>query len=165
MKGARLKGTRVRGPDPRLGAALLAGLVVLAAPAALALPKYRVQAAQQLGHDKGDPLWQLSGRVMPCVTCHTRPQGGQGWNAFGESLRAGFRERPTAKFGAVLYAVLEKEADADGDGFPDALEFHARTLPGDPNSRPSRPLRDLQAEFGEAGGLNLYRPRAEAPRK
>nr|WP_246363475.1 hypothetical protein [Deinococcus budaensis] len=151
-------------PQVRLGAALLAGLVLLSAPAALGLPKYRTQAAQQLGHDKDDPLWQLSGKVMPCVTCHTRPQGGQGWNAFGERLRAGFREQPTAKFGAVLFAVLEEGADADGDGFPDALEFYARTLPGDPKSRPAQALALLQAEFGKAGGLNQYRPKAGPPR-
>ncbi|WP_231557315.1 hypothetical protein [Deinococcus sp. YIM 77859] len=141
----------------RLGAAL-AGLVLLSAPAALALPKYRLQAAQQLGHDRDDPLWQLSGRVMPCVTCHLRPQGGEGWNAFGESLRAGFRQHPGAKFGDVLYSVLTAEADADGDSYPDALEFYARTLPGDPNSRPQRPLADLQAEFERAGGLKQYAP-------
>jgi len=155
----------MRGPDPRLGAALLAGLVLLSAPAALALPKYRVLAAQQLGHDRDDPLWQLSGKVMPCVTCHTRPQGGQGWNAFGESLRAGFREQPQAKFGAVLYGVLSQEADADGDGFPDALEFYARTLPGDPRSKPAKALAALQAEFEKAGGLAQYRLRTEPPRK
>lgn len=149
----------------RLCGALLAGLVALSAPAALALPKYRTLAAQQLGHDKGDPLWQLSGQVMPCVTCHIRPQGGSGWNAFGESLRAGFREQPTATFGAVLFRMLEKETDADGDGFPDALELYARTLPGDPDSRPQKPLTALQTDFEKAGGLSQYRPRADRPGK
>lgn len=144
--------------------AALAGLVLLSIPAALALPKYRLQAAQQLGHDRDDPLWQLSGKVMPCVTCHSRPQGGQGWNAFGESLRAGFRRHPNAKFADVLYGVLQAKADADGDTYPDALEFYARTLPGDPNSTPSQPLPALQAAFERAGGVTQYAPRKDAPR-
>lgn len=137
----------------RLGGALLAGLVLLSAPAALALPKYRTEAARFLGHDKDDPLWQLSGKVMPCVACHTQPQGGKGWNAFGQSLQAGFRAQPQASFRTVLRSVLAREADADADGYPDALEFFARTLPGDPNSKPTKPLRDLRAEFEKAGGL------------
>lgn len=143
----------------RLSGAVLAGLVALFAPAALGLPRYRLLAAQQLGHDRGDPLWEYSGRVMPCVACHTRPQGGQGWNSFGESLRAGFREQPKAKFGDVLYAVLEQQADADGDRYPDALEFYARTLPGDPESRPLKGVKELQAEFEKAGGMGQYQPR------
>ncbi|SMB96247.1 hypothetical protein [Deinococcus hopiensis] len=138
---------------------LLAGLVALSAPVALSMPRYRLTAAHQLGYDKGDPLWEYSGKVMPCTTCHTRPQGGQGWNPFGESLRAGFREQPGAKFGAVLYSVLQKKADADGDGYPDALEFYAHTLPGDPKSLPARPLAGLQAEFEQAGGLKQYTPK------
>jgi len=149
----------------RLWGAVLAGLVALFAPAALGLPKYRLLAAQQLGHDKGDPLWQYSGRVMPCVACHTRPQGGQGWNPFGESLRAGFREQPKAKFGDVLYTVLEQQADADADGYSDALEFYARTLPGAPESRPLKAVRELQDEFEKAGGMNQYQPKQVEPSK
>ncbi|MEF2279939.1 hypothetical protein V3W47_16720 [Deinococcus sp. YIM 134068] len=141
-----------------LGAALT-GLVLLSAPAVLALPKYRLLTAQQVGHDKGDPLWQLSGRVVPCVTCHLSAQGGPGWNPFGESLRAGFRAEPGARFGEVLYRVLEARADADGDAYPDALEFHARTNPGDAASRPEQGLDVLQAEFEAAGGLEQYAPR------
>ncbi|WP_052016721.1 hypothetical protein [Deinococcus sp. RL] len=137
----------------RLGGALLAGLVLLSAPVALALPKYRTEAARFLGHDKDDPLWQLSGKVMPCVTCHTQPQGGEGWNAFGQSLQAEFRAQPTASFRTVLRSVLAREADADADGYPDALELFARTLPGDPTSKPAKSLGDLRAEFERAGGL------------
>lgn len=139
---------------------LLAGLVALSAPVALSMPRYRLLAAQQLGHDKGDPLWEYSGKVMPCTACHTRPGGGQGWNAFGESLRAGFREEKGAKFPAVLYSVLRKNADADGDSYPDALEFYARTQPGDAGSQPQKPLAELRAEFEKAGGVEQYAPKA-----
>lgn len=143
----------------RLGGALLAGLVLLSAPAALALPKYRTEAVRFLGHDKDDPLWELTRKVMPCVTCHIQPQGGKGWNAFGQSLQAGFRAQPTANFRTVLRSVLAKNADADADGYPDALEFFARTLPGDPKSKPARALPDLQTEFEKAGGLTQYQPK------
>ncbi|GAA5514200.1 hypothetical protein Dcar01_02954 [Deinococcus carri] len=141
-----------------LGAAL-AGLVLLAAPATLAMPRYRLIAAHQLGYDRDDPLWELSRTVMPCTTCHLRPQGGQGWNTFGESLRAGFRAEPGAKFADVLYNVLKADADADGDGYPDALEFYARTLPGDPQSHPAKPVAQLQADFEKAGGMAQYAPK------
>ena len=139
---------------------VLAGLLVLSAPVALALPRYRLLTAQQVGHDRDDPLWQLSGRVVPCVTCHLHPQGGPGWNPFGESLRAGFRAGPGARFGDVLFRVLEARADADGDTFPDALEFHARTNPGDPASRPDAPLDELLAGFEAAGGVGQYAPKS-----
>lgn len=143
----------------RTGGALLAGLVLLSAPAALALPKYRLIAAHQLGYDRDDPLWQLTRTVMPCTTCHVRPQGGPPWNAFGESLRAAFRAQPQTSFGEALYAVLQAKADADGDGYPDALEFFAHTLPGDPKSRPDKTVAQLQAEFERAGGLAQYAPK------
>lgn len=140
-----------------LGAAL-AGLVLLSAPVALALPRYRVLTAQQVGHDRDDPLWELSRRVVPCTTCHLRPQGGEGWNPFGESLRAGFRADPQARFGEVLYRVLEARQDADEDGSPDALEFFARTNPGDPASHPGASLEEVRAAFEAAGGTEQYRP-------
>lgn len=152
-------------PAARGVGAALAGLVLLSAPATLAMPRYRLIAAHQLGYDQGDPLWQYSGKVLPCTTCHLRPQGGQGWNVFGESLRAGFRAHPGAKFADVLYAVLKEDADADGDGYPDALEFYARTLPGDPASHPTRPVAALQADFERAGGTAQYAPPADAAGK
>ena len=43
-----MDGIRMRGDGARLGGAFLAGLVLLSAPAALALPKYRVEAARFL---------------------------------------------------------------------------------------------------------------------
>lgn len=149
----------------RVGGALLAALVLLSAPAALALPKYRTEAVRFLGHDKDDPLWELTRKVMPCVTCHTQPQGGKGWNPFGQSLQAEFRAQPHANFRTVLRSVLAKNADADADGYPDALEFFARTLPGDPRSRPAEALAVLHAEFEKAGGLTQYQPRTGPPGK
>lgn len=154
-----MAGVAVAGLSPRPLGAALAGLVLLSAPVALALPRYRAVTAQQVGHDKDDPLWELSRRVVPCTTCHLRPQGGPGWNPFGESLRAGFRADPGSKFGAVLYRVLEARQDADEDGYTDALEFSARTNPGDPASHPGESMQEVQAAFDAAGGMEQYRPK------
>lgn len=149
----------MKGNGARIGGALLAGLVLLSAPAALALPKYRTEAVRFLGHDKDDPLRELTRKVMPCVTCHTQPQGGKGWNPFGQSLQAGFRAQPTANFRTVLRSVLAKNADADADGYPDVLEFFARTLPGDPKSKPEKAVAELQKAFEQAGGMVQYAPK------
>ncbi len=143
----------------------LAALVLLAAPVALAMPRYRAQAIQQFHYDEGNPLWELDRRVMACTFCHVNEGGGAPWNPFGEAIRAGFRADAAAggkgKFPDVLYAVLHAGGDADGDGFPDALEIFAHTLPGDPGSRPDQPLSALQAGFAAAGGAAQYAPKVQ----
>ncbi|CAM3402198.1 hypothetical protein DESA109040_11185 [Deinococcus saxicola] len=146
-------------------AALLAGLVILGLPVALAMPRYRSQAIVQFHYDAGNPLWELDRRVMACTFCHVNVGGGAPWNPFGEAIRAGFRADAEAgqkgKFPDVLYAVLKADGDADGDGYPDGLEVFARTLPGDPESRPDKPLADLKAGFAAAGGVAQYAPKAQ----
>ncbi|MDV6375876.1 hypothetical protein [Deinococcus arenicola] len=154
LKGSGLKVSTV--------AACLAALVLLAAPVALAMPKYRAQAIQQVHYDVDNPLWELDRRVMACTFCHVDAGGGAPWNPFGEAIRAGFKADAAAgqkgKFPDVLYAVLKKDADADGDGYPDALEVFAHTLPGDAGSKPSVPVADLRARFAAAGGVGQYAP-------
>lgn len=143
-------------------ACALAGLVVLAAPVALAMPKYRNQAVVQFHYDRDNPLWQLDRRVMACTYCHVKDTGGPPWNSFGEALRSVFRADAGAgkhsKFPQILFSVLQAGGDADGDGYPDVLEVFARTLPGDPKSKPTQPAADLQAAFERAGGLAQYAP-------
>ncbi|OLV19388.1 hypothetical protein BOO71_0002920 [Deinococcus marmoris] len=152
----------------RIVAASLVGLVILSLPAALAMPKYRSQAIQQFHYDEGNPLWELDRRVMACTYCHVNVGGGAPWNPFGEAIRAGFRADAEAgqqgKFPDVLYAVLKADGDADGDGYPDALEVFAHTLPGDAESKPATPLADLKAEFAAAGGVAQYAPKAATGR-
>ncbi|GGM13549.1 hypothetical protein [Deinococcus aerophilus] len=147
----------------------LATLVLLGAPVALALPKYRLQAIPQLRYDADNPLWTLDRRVMACTYCHVHEGGGAPWNPFGEAIRAGFRADAEAggkgKFPDVLYATLQAGQDADGDGYPDALEVFARTLPGDPASRPDQPLAEVQAAFAVAGGVEQYAPAKGTPKK
>ncbi|MBZ9713327.1 hypothetical protein [Deinococcus multiflagellatus] len=154
---------------PRLVAGLLGALVV-AAPAlvspALALPKYRTQAAPQLHLTEGNALWQLDRRVMPCTYCHVDPAGGPGWNPFGQALQRTFAEAAAAgqhlNFPQALSQLLAANTDADGDSYADALEVFAKTLPGDPQSKPETPVADLAAAFEQAGGVAQYAPLKKA---
>ena len=137
-------------------------LAVLLGGAALALPKYRLQAAPQLYLTGGNDLWQLDRRVMSCAYCHEQETGGGSWNPFGQAIQATFRREAEAgravKFPQALSVLLESNGDADSDGYADALEVFARTLPGDPASHPERPAADLQAEFDAAGGAAQFAP-------
>ncbi|MFC4426871.1 hypothetical protein [Deinococcus navajonensis] len=141
---------------------LLAGLVLLSAPATLALPTYRKQAAQLMHYDRDNPLWALDRRVVPCTFCHVKETGGAPWNPFGEAIRATFRADAEAgrhrKFPEVLQALLASEGDADKDGYADVLEVFARTLPGDPQSKPTDSVAQVRAAFDKAGGVKQYAP-------
>lgn len=142
-------------------------LLVLAAPAALALPKYRLQAITQFHLDDGSGLAALDRRVMSCSYCHVSDSGGAPWNPFGEAIRATFRADAEAggraRFPEVLYTLLELGTDADGDTYPDALEVWAKTLPGDAASTPAEPLETVQAEFEAVGGGEQFKP--QSPQK
>lgn len=139
-----------------------AGLLLLAVSGGvLAMPQFRLQAIVQLHYDQLDPLWAYSGKVMSCTFCHVNKQGGAPWNVFGQALKAGFVANPKTSFGDVLYTVLKANGDSDGDGYPDAIEVFAHTLPGDPASHPDRPLAELQQEFDAAGGVVIYAPKAK----
>ena len=124
----------------------------------LAMPQFRMQAVVQLHYDKLDPLWQYSGKVMSCTFCHVNKSGGAPWNVFGQALKAGFAANPRSNFGTVLYTVLQANGDSDGDGYPDATEVYANTLPGDPQSHPDKPLAELEQQFTAAGGTAMYAP-------
>ncbi|WP_243398218.1 hypothetical protein [Deinococcus koreensis] len=146
----------------RLLPGVLVALVALSVPAALAMPRFRIQAIPQLHYDTGNALWELDRRVMACTFCHVKDSGGAPWNPFGQAIQAAFQADAKAggkaKFPEVLYATLKAGGDADGDGYLDALEVYARTLPGDRESVPDRPLKELQAAFEGAGGIAQYAP-------
>ena len=141
----------------RRGAAGLAGLfagTLALLSLAVARPTYREQAIRQF-HYTGSVL---SRRTMACTFCHERERGGAPWNTFGEALKQGFSDHPTSRFGTVLYEVLREGGDADADGYEDALEVFARTLPGDATSRPKERVEDLKIRFQQAGGVEQYQP-------
>jgi hypothetical protein len=141
-------------------AAGAAGLALVAAllPAAVARPAYRLQAIRQLGI----PGSTLSRNTMACTYCHAREGGGAPWNPFGEAIRAAFRAEPEAGFPEALYLTLATGNDADRDGYPNAVEVFARTLPGDPASRPQAAPEAVARELEEAGGVERYRPKPPA---
>lgn len=150
------------GVSGRTLAGAFAGLLLLTAPVALAMPAFRRAAIQQFHYDRDNPLWELDRRVMACTYCHVRETGGAPWNPFGQALQAQFvkdtRAGRTQKFPQVLHDLLKAGQDADGDGYADALEVFARTLPGDPKSKPEQSVADLQAAFEKAGGAAQYAP-------
>lgn len=137
---------------PFLRFCLLMGTGILLVGSAFALPQYRLQAIKQF-HYKGSPLKKST---MGCTFCHVKDAGGAPWNAFGENLRQTLRENPSKSMADALYLVLAKDLDSDDDGYGDALEVYAHTLPGDPSSKPTQKLEDLQAEFVKSGGLEQY---------
>lgn len=149
----------VAAPRVRVGSALVISAFVVAgagvlAGTALAMPQYRLQAIAQL-HYPG-PTW--SRKTMDCTFCHVNARGGPPWNAFGQELVAKLGSDPKLTFDKALYLVLQEGKDADGDGYPDALEIFAHTLPGDPSSKPTESLAELQARFAAAGGVSQYAP-------
>ncbi|PTA68852.1 hypothetical protein [Deinococcus arcticus] len=152
-------------PSLRVAAGVL-GALVLAAPAlvspALALPKYRTQAAPQLHLTEGNALWALDRRVMPCTYCHVDPTGGPAWNPFGQALQQTFATEAAAgrhlTFPQALHTLLAAGTDADEDRYADALEVFAKTLPGDPDSKPETPVDELTTAFEKAGGVTQYQP-------
>jgi hypothetical protein len=110
-----------------------------------AFPAYRQQIAKQ---------YHLVEKRVTCQYCHVNAGGGAPWNAFGQELKT-LNKGNIAK---ALYDVLEDDTDADKDGYKDALEVFAGTLPGDKNSLPLVNVQTLETNFESAGGLELYQP-------
>lgn len=138
--------------------------LVLAGPAviigtAFALPQYRLQAIKQF-HYKGSTLKKST---MPCTFCHVNDSGGAPWNSFGENLRKTFRENPDRSISEALFLLLKQDLDSDQDGYSDILEVYAHTLPGNPESKPAKPLDALKTAFAKAGDIEQYAP--ESPSK
>lgn len=144
------------------GLTALALLAFLPPSVALAMPRFRVQAIEQFHYDRENPLWQYDRRVMACSYCHVKEAGGAPWNSFGQALQAQFQadslKGQKNKFPQVLYDLLRADKDSDGDGFTDALEVFAKTLPGDATSKPEKTVAELQKEFGAAGGVAQFAP-------
>ncbi len=121
---------------------------------AVARPPYRTQAIAQF-HLEADPAKK---NTTACTYCHVNAGGGKPWNPFGEEVKRAFRENPRAFIPDALYAALKFGDDSDKDGYSDALEVFALTLPGDPQSKPSEAVADLQKRFDSAGGVEQYNP-------
>jgi hypothetical protein len=91
-----------------------------------------------------------------CQLCHMKVRGGAPWNPFG--LAIGKFRAKRLPIDQAVFEALKLEADVDQDGFSDALEVFAGTMPGDANSKPLETLEELKAKFDAAGGVTQYAP-------
>lgn len=138
-----------------------AGLVVLGfASAGVAKNQYRLAAIAQynLEPDREDGT-----RGVACTYCHVNTTGASPWNPFGLNLRDTFRKETSpvatsdARIKEALFKVLTKKLDSDGDGYFDALEVYAGTLPGNKINLPSRDVKALEAAFTASGGFAQFK--------
>ena len=120
---------------------------------ARAFPQYRLAAIKQL---RLTPDPKDGPAVVQCTYCHVKPEGGDPWNAFGIKIQT--RVSQVVDINKAIFDVLAEMKDADGDGYVDALEVFAGTLPGDKTSRPLTDVVYLKQVFDKAGGLEQYRP-------
>jgi len=73
--------------------------------------------------------------VQSCGFCHVA-EGPPKRNPYGADLKAALEQAQTRILSAaILHSIDDK--DSDGDGFTNAAEIAADTLPGDPASRPA----------------------------
>jgi hypothetical protein len=115
---------------------------------------YRLAAQEQY------LLLEKSGKgEITCAYCHTSPNGGAGWNKFGQQLRDLYFGEARRNVGDMLFMALRANKDADADGYTDVLEVVAKTLPGDAASKPAKSVADLQAELTKLGGLQVFMPK------
>ena len=126
-------------------------LIALGSAPTLAFNSYRLQAIKQL---KLEPDKADGTMVVGCVLCHVNAEGGDPWNAFGQRVQA----KLGGDFAKTLIEVLSELRDSDADGYNDALEIFAKTLPGDAKSVPSQKLEELQQAFEKGGGLEQFKP-------
>jgi hypothetical protein len=110
-----------------------------------AFPAYRAMAVKQL---------HLVDERVKCTYCHVNTTGGNPWNPFGQQVQ----DALTENFPRTLYEVLKLKNDADGDGYFDALEVFAGSLPGAKSVMPLVDAKSLQQYFEKAGGFELYKP-------
>ncbi len=119
---------------------------------ALARPIYNAIMEHQYGirEDK-------NARASTCLYCHTDLEGSD-WNAFGLELRNTFKKEGGKRIPESLYLVLKRDKDSDEDGYKDVLEVFAKTLPGDPESKPKNSAAELEAQLEAEGGVDLFKP-------
>jgi hypothetical protein len=139
---------------------LLAGLIALVfAGASTAKNQYRLAAIAQykLEADREDGT-----RAVACTYCHINSTGAAPWNAFGKNLRDSFRKESVImpadqRIKEALYKVLLRKLDSDDDGYIDALEVYAGTLPGNALSTPKRDVEELEQAFLASGGYAQFK--------
>ena len=92
-----------------------------------------------------------------CAVCHADPAGGGAVNPYGKDVKAFLKATGNKPLtGEGLHSLDLK--DSDGDGFANADEFKADTLPGDaashPDKKPDLPTKTVGSE-GEVSPFDL----------
>jgi hypothetical protein len=124
---------------------VIAGLGISQLSAVSAFPAYRAQVVQQ---------FKLTDARVGCTYCHVSVSGGAPWNPFGQAVQ----NKLTGDIAATLLEVLQANQDADSDGYSDALEVFAGTLPGNKDSAPLVKVVALQIAFDKSGGVAQFKP-------
>jgi hypothetical protein len=139
------------------------GLLALGlASGGFAKNQYRLAAIAQF---KLEPDRDDGTRAVSCTFCHINSTGAQPWNPFGLNLRDTFRKETSpiassdSRIKEALFKVLTKRLDSDNDGYFDALEVYAGTLPGNKTSTPTRDLNALENAFVASGGFAQFKAR------
>jgi hypothetical protein len=151
MAGGMMKATH-----GLLCALALVGALALT-PLVSARGAYLRQALPQL-HVAEVVTFQKAG----CTLCHVKTTGGNPWNPFGESVKANFFGAANKNIAEALYLTMLANKDSDGDGYGDALEIIAHTLPGDAASKPTDRVDTLAAEYKAWGGAKYFRVKPAA---
>ena len=126
----------------------------------IAKNQYRLAAIAQF---KLEPDREDGTRAVACTFCHINSTGASPWNPFGLNLRETFRKETNqiassdTRIKEALFKVLAKKLDSDGDGYFDALEVYAGTLPGNKVNTPTRSVKDLEAAFTASGGFAQFK--------
>ncbi|MFN3266767.1 MAG: thrombospondin type 3 repeat-containing protein [Deinococcales bacterium] len=133
---------------------------VFFASSGVAKNQYRLAAIAQykLESDREDGT-----RAVACTYCHINSTGASPWNPFGVNLRDVFRNKTRLRDSSdkrikdALFEVLKSRLDSDGDGYFDALEVYAGTLPGNKLSVPNRNVVELEKAFMASGGFAQFK--------
>ncbi len=141
-------------PAHLLGLSTLAIAAMVLSPLANAKNGYRLAAQEQY------KLLDKDGKgEVGCIYCHAGPNGGSSWNKFGQQLRDLYFGDAKRNVGDMLYLGLKANKDSDGDGYADVLEIVAKTLPGDDKSKPTKSVKDLEADLKKLGGVEIFKPK------
>ncbi len=112
-----------------VGLLLVAVVTLGGVPQALALGSYTTSFNTKYGTSGTNGGTTLGS----CITCHTSPTGGAGWNDYGLDVQTRL-----AAGDSITQALTNIEAnDSDKDTFSNIVEINAGTFPGDPNSHPA----------------------------
>ena len=100
------------------------------------------------------PGGTVAAAARACTLCHA-PSGPPHLNPYGRSVRNALKEANASVINASILHSIDN-IDSDGDGFTNAQEIAADSLPGDATSSPGKAGKPLAAADGHADGLGAF---------